>query len=322
MSPVIKELQERAINYKTIFTGQHRELYDDVKHLVPLPDYNLNIMSEDQSLTEILSSISSKLGEILKIEKPDLLILQGDTSTVAVCSLIAYYESIEIGHVEAGLRTFDLKSPFPEEGNRQIVSRIAKFNWAPTILAAEQLKKENVKNIFITGNTVIDACNSYNYKVQYGNEILITLHRRENFGEKLKTIFKQINRLALKYPHLEFIFPMHPNPNVQKLKYLLNNVKIIEPLEYKEIIKLLSRVRFVISDSGGIQEECAAFKKKILVCRDTTERPEGVDAGFAKIIGTKVEENFKWALNDYKWSGENPYGNGNAAKKIVDSIKL
>ena len=121
--------------------------------------------------------------------------------------------------------------------------------------------------------------------MQYGNEILITLHRRENFGEKLKTIFKQINRLALKYPHLEFIFPMHPNPNVQKLKYLLNNVKIIEPLEYKEIIKLLSRVRFVISDSGGIQEECAAFKKKILVCRDTTERPEGVDAGFAKIIG-------------------------------------
>ena len=277
-------------------------------------------MSHNQSLTQILSSISLKFAKILNMEKPDLLIVQGDTTTVAVCSLIAYYEKILIGHVEAGLRTFNLDSPFPEEGNRQIVSRIANFNWAPTQLAVDQLKKENAQNILLTGNTVVDACNSYNYDIQYGNEILITLHRRENFGDKLESIFKQINNMADKYSELKFIFPMHPNPNVQKLKHLLNNVNVIEPLGYKDMIKLLSRVKFVISDSGGIQEECAAFRKKILVCRDTTERPEGIKAGFAKIIGTEVENNFDWAVNDYKWSGENPYGDGNASIKIVNSI--
>jgi len=291
-----------------------------VKSLVPDPDYNLNVMTYNQTLTQILSSISLKFGEILNIEKPDLLIVQGDTTTVAVCALIAYYEKIPIGHVEAGLRTFNLNSPFPEEGNRQIVSRISNFNWAPTKLAAEQLKKENVQNVFITGNTVIDACNSYNYDIKYENQILITLHRRENFGEKLKKIFEQINMLAKKYPKLNFIFPMHPNPNVQKLKYLLDHVDVIEPLEYENMIKLLSKVKFVISDSGGIQEECAAFKKKILVCRDTTERPEGVQAGFAKLINTDLIDNFDWANDNPEYSGENPYGNGNAAKKILDSI--
>jgi len=277
-------------------------------------------MSENQTLTQILSNISLRLGKILNKENPNLLIVQGDTTTVAVSALIAYYERIPIGHVEAGLRTFNLNSPFPEEGNRQIVSRIANFNWAPTKLAADQLKKENAQNIFITGNTVIDACNSYNYEIQYGNKILITLHRRENFGEKLEKIFKQINELAEQYPQLNFIFPMHPNPNVQKLKYLLSNVSVIEPLGYKDLIKLLSEVKFVISDSGGIQEECAAFKKKILVCRDTTERPEGIDSGFAKIIGTDVKDNFNWAFNNPKWDGENPYGNGDASKKIIDTI--
>ncbi len=277
-------------------------------------------MSHNQTLTQILSNISLKFGEILNIEKPDLLIVQGDTTTVAVCALIAYYEQIPIGHVEAGLRTFNLNSPFPEEGNRQIVSRISNFNWAPTKLAANQLKKENAQNIFITGNTVIDACNSYNYEIKYEDKVLITLHRRENFGENLKKIFTQINNLAKKYPKLNFTFPMHPNPNVQKLKHLLENVNVIEPLSYKDLVKLLSKVKFVISDSGGIQEECAAFKKKILVCRDTTERPEGIDAGFAKIVGTDVINNFNWAYNDCKWDGKNPYGNGDASKKIVDTI--
>ena len=160
----------------------------------------------------------------------------------------------------------------------------------------------------------------YNYEIQYGNKILITLHRRENFGGNLESIFKQNNKLAEKHPELDFIFPMHPNPNVQKLKHLLNNINVIEPLGYKELIKLLSEVKFVISDSGGIQEECAAFKKKILVCRDTTERPEGIDSGFAKIVGIDVKNNFNWALDSPKWNGENPYGNGEAAKKIIDTI--
>ena len=165
LSPIIRELDKRGISFKTVFTGQHRELYDDVKDLVPEPDFHLDIMKENQTLIDILSSISLRFGEILRSENPDLLIVQGDTSTVAISALIAFYEKVPVGHVEAGLRTYDLASPFPEEGNRQMVSRIASYNWAPTELAAKQLKKENVGNITITGNTVIDACKNYNYPI-------------------------------------------------------------------------------------------------------------------------------------------------------------
>ena len=320
LSPIIRELDKRGISFKTVFTGQHQELYDDVKDLVPEPDFHLDIMKENQTLTDILSSISLRFSEILRSENPDLLIVQGDTSTVAVSALIAFYEKVPVGHVEAGLRTYDLASPFPEEGNRQMVSRIASYNWAPTELAAKQLKKENVGNITITGNTVIDACKKFNYPIYYENEVLITLHRRENFGDPMEKIFSEIDLLAKEYSNLEFIFPMHPNPNIQKLKPLLQHVKVIEPLGYAEMMLLLSRVKFVISDSGGIQEECATFGKKVLVCRDTTERPEGIDAGFAKLVHTNIIEHFNWANKSPKWSGANPYGNGNASKIIIDSL--
>jgi len=313
-------LKKVGIPFKTIFTGQHKKLYDDVKDLVPEPDFHLSIMKENQTLTDILSSISLRFGEILRSENPDLLIVQGDTSTVAISALIAFYEKVPVGHVEAGLRTYDLASPFPEEGNRQMVSRIASYNWAPTELAAKQLKKENVGNITVTGNTVIDACKKFNYPISYENKILITLHRRENFGDPMEKIFSEIDLLAKEYSHLEFIFPMHPNPNIQKLKPLLQHVKVIDPLGYAEMMMLLSRVKFVISDSGGIQEECATFGKKVLVCRDTTERPEGIDAGFAKLVHTDIINNFQWANNHFQWSGDNPYGNGNASQKIIDSI--
>ena len=320
LSPVIRELKKVGIPFKTVFTGQHKELYDDVKDLVPEPDFHLAIMKENQTLTDILSSISLRFGEILRSENPDLLIVQGDTSTVAISALIAFYEKVPVGHVEAGLRTYDLASPFPEEGNRQMVSRIASYNWAPTELAAKQLKKENVGNITVTGNTVIDACENFNYPISYENKVLITLHRRENFGGPMEKIFSEIDLLAKEYSHLEFIFPMHPNPNIQKLKPLLQHVKVIDPLGYAEMMLLLSRVKFVISDSGGIQEECAAFRKKVLVCRNTTERPEGLDAGFAKLVHTNIIEHFNWANKSPKWSGENPYGNGNASKIIIDSL--
>ena len=320
LSPVIRELRKVGIPFKTVFTGQHKELYDDVKDLVPKPDFHLAIMKENQTLTDILSSISLRFGEILRSENPDLLIIQGDTSTVAVSALIAFYEKVPVGHVEAGLRTYDLASPFPEEGNRQMVSRIASYNWAPTELAAKQLKKENVDNITVTGNTVIDACKNFNYPISYENKVLITLHRRENFGDPMEKIFSEIDLLAKEYSHLEFIFPMHPNPNIQKLKPLLQHVKVTDPLGYAEMMLLLSRVKFVISDSGGIQEECAAFGKKVLVCRNTTERPEGLDAGFAKLVHTNIIEHFNWANKSPKWSGENPYGNGNASKIIIDSL--
>ena len=320
LSPVIRELEKRGLSYKTVFSGQHQELYEDVKDLVPEPDYHLAIMQENQSLTNIMSGISSRFSEILKKESPDLLIVQGDTSTVAISALIAFYEKIPVGHVEAGLRTYNLSSPFPEEGNRQIVSRLAKYNWAPTEFAAEQLKEEKIHNIMVTGNTIVDACMNYNYPITYENKVLITLHRRENFGEKMEIIFKEIEILAQEHPELEFIFPMHPNPNVQKLKTLLKHVNVINPLGYAEMMKLLSKVKFAISDSGGIQEECAAFGKKVLVCRNTTERPEGIAAGFAKLIDIDVIINFDWANDNPEWEGINPFGDGKASQAIIDSI--
>ena len=313
-------MDKRDISFKTIFTGQHRELYEDVKDLVPTPDYHLSIMEKNQTLTDILSKISLTFGEILNKESPDLLIVQGDTSTVAVTSLIAFYEKIPVGHVEAGLRTYNLGSPFPEEGNRQIVSRFAQYNWAPTEWAANNLKNEMVGNIFVTGNTVIDSCLNFNFPITYNNKILVTLHRRENFGAKMTKLFTELECLAKKHPKLEFIFPMHPNPNVQKLRPILKNINIINPLGYSDMMELLSQVKFVISDSGGIQEECAAFRKKVLVCRDTTERPEGIEAGFAKLIDTNIIQNFEWANKNPKWEGKNPYGIGNASKIIIDSI--
>lgn len=320
LSPVVLELDKRGLSFKTVFTGQHQELYDDVKDLLPKPDYHLSIMQENQTLTNIMSGISSRFGEILIDEAPDLLIVQGDTSTVAISALIAFYERIPVGHVEAGLRTYDLSSPFPEEGNRQIVSRLAKYNWAPTKLAAKQLKEEKVHNIIVTGNTIVDACNNCNYPIAYENKVLITLHRRENFGIKMEKIFNEIELLALKHAELEFIFPMHPNPNVQKLKPILKHVNVIDTLGYSKMMKLLASVKFVISDSGGIQEECATFNKKVLVCRNTTERSEGINAGFAKLVDTDIINNFQWANDNPEWKGKNPFGDGKASKYIVDSI--
>ena len=323
LSPLINLLnKQNKINCRTVFTGQHTDLFNDVKDLVPKPHYKLSIMKKNQSLNDILINISKGFIKILNNFNPDIVIVQGDTSTVLVCALNAFYSNIEVGHVEAGLRTFDLTSPYPEEGNRQLVSRISHYNWAPTDIAFNNLKKEGLQNIFLTGNTIVDACKAFNYKIKYKNKILITIHRRENFGDKIIKIFQELNELAIIYPNLNFIFPMHPNPNIQKHKKILSNINIIQPLKYPQLLKLLSEVKFVISDSGGIQEECASFKKKILVCRDNTERPEGIDSGFAKIIGTNLIENFDWANNNYKWEGKNPYGDGNAAQNIIKSLGL
>ena len=322
LAPIINVLKNTKIDFKTIFTGQHTDLYNDVKDLIPEPNYHLGIMKHNQTLNDILVNISKGFTKILKSENPDIVIVQGDTSTVLTCALNAYYENIDIGHVEAGLRSHNLQSPYPEEGNRQIVSRIATYNWAPTEIAYNNLTKENISNIFLTGNTIVDACRMYNYKIKYNNKVLVTLHRRENFGNKIIKLFKELNYLATNNKQLKFIFPMHPNPNIQKHKHLLTEIKIIKPLKYKDLLKLLSEVNFVISDSGGIQEECASFNKKILVCRDNTERPEGVNAGFAKIIGTDIINNFEWANKNCRWEGNNPYGNGDAAKKIIQSLGI
>ncbi len=322
VAPVIKALQVSDLPFKTVFTGQHRELYEDVKFMVPTPDYELDVMQANQGINGVLALILNKLDVVIKKEKASMVIVQGDTSTVLASALCAFNNRVPVGHIEAGLRTFDLASPFPEEANRQLVSTIANLNWAPTELAAKRLEAEGAANVLLTGNTVVDASQSFEFPIVYGNEILVTLHRRENFiNGKIEGMFKQIETLAVEHPNLNFIFPMHPNPNIQKYRRIFKKVVVTDPLNYKEMIALLSKVKFVISDSGGIQEECAALNKKILVCRNTTERPEGIDAGFAKLVDDRIIENFAWANDQPRWEGINPYGNGKAGHLIVKSIR-
>lgn len=320
MAPVVWELKKRALPYKLLFTGQHKELFEDVSDLIPTPDFNLNIMDSSKNLNESLSNILRESHVLLEKNKPSLVLVQGDTTTVLGISLASFNVGIPVGHVEAGLRTHNLQSPFPEEANRQMVSRIATFNWAPTQTAANDLKKEGIQNVTVTGNTVIDACQSFEFEVSYGDKVLITLHRRENFGAKLERMITQLEELAQAHPELKFIFPMHPNPNVQKYRSKLTKVNVVSPLNYKEMIQMMATIKFAISDSGGIQEECAAFKKKVLVCRDTTERPDSIQVGLAKLISTDIKENFDWANESPKWNGVNPYGDGNASRYIVDDI--
>ena len=321
LAPVIDALSSREISFMTVFTGQHESLFDDVASLIPLPDVSCDIMEEGQSPSDVMSRILSRMPHYYDRFKPKIVVVQGDTTTAAAVALSAYYHGLPVGHVEAGLRTHDLSAPFPEELNRQLIARIAQLNWAPTSKARENLKAEGCDGIIVTGNTVIDSCLQRNLKVKYGDKVLVTLHRRENFGEKMASLFRQVEQFARENPQLEFIFPMHPNPQVMKHRNLLEAVVVVDPLNYDDLLELLSKVRFVISDSGGIQEECAAFQKKVLVCRKKTERPEGVDAGLARTVGTDIGNNFKWANDSPEWTGENPYGDGKAAERIVNHIK-
>ncbi len=321
LAPVIQEIQRSELPYELVFTGQHQELFTDVAHLIPKPHHTLDVMRHNQTLSSSIAAILQGMDDLIRRLQPKLVVVQGDTSTVLASAMAAFNNRVPIGHVEAGLRTYNLESPFPEEANRQIVSRMATFNWAPTELAKQNLLAEGIRNVEITGNTVVDACLNVDLEVSYGSQVLVTLHRRENFGSKMESIFRSLNQLAKSNPQLSFIFPMHPNPNVQKLKHLLTEVEVINPLNYESMLLLLSKVRFVITDSGGLQEECAAFRKKVLVCRDTTERPEGITAGFARLIGTELRENFDWANDNPEWDGSNPYGDGKASERIVSAIQ-
>ncbi|MCB0707585.1 MAG: UDP-N-acetylglucosamine 2-epimerase (non-hydrolyzing) [Saprospiraceae bacterium] len=319
--PVINELKKEKIPFKILFTGQHQSLFLDVCNLIPNPDYHLQLMKKNTGLNSLVSAIIRETDPILEKLRPQLVIVQGDTSTVLGVGLAAFYKQIPVGHVEAGLRTFDRTKPFPEETNRCLVSQISTLNWAPTQQAKENLENEGAENIYLTGNTIVDATLGFNFKIKNKNKVLITLHRRENFGERLKSLFTQLEELAREQPQLEFIFPMHPNPSVMMHRSILKKVKVIAPLPYAEMLQLLSEVRVVISDSGGIQEECATYRKPILVCRDSTERPEGVEAGFARLVGTDIRSNFDWAMNYSLPNLINPYGDGKASIRIVHSIK-
>ncbi len=322
LAPVISALQAQGVPFCTVFTGQHPDLYRDVSALIPPPDFHAVFDAPAVSLSDSLARTLRWLDELFTREKPRLVVAQGDTSTVLATAMAAFYRQIPFGHVEAGLRTYDLSQPFPEEAIRQQVSRLATLHWAPTQRAADNLEREGILNrVEITGNTIVDICQSFDLQAEYGNQVLVTLHRRENHGEAFERLAAQLQQLAGAHPELDFVFPMHPNPAVQRLKDRLGKLRVVDPLPYPELLKVLSQARFVISDSGGIQEECGVFGKKILVCRQFTERPEGVEAGFARLVGDDLLRHFNWANDTPQWSGANPYGDGQASSRIVGSIR-
>lgn len=346
MCPLVNELKSREeIDVKVCVTGQHREMLDQVLSTFEVePDYDLSIMKAGQTLFDITIGIIEKIKSVLDAECPDLVLVHGDTSTTFATALACFYLHIEVGHVEAGLRTYDIYSPFPEEFNRQAVSIISKYNFAPTKLAERQLIKEGKEKntIFVTGNTVIDAMKK-TVKQDYthpelewvGNNrmIFITAHRRENLGQPMRNMFRAIHRVLDEFSDVKAIYPIHMNPTVRQIAEEeladCNKIHIIEPIEVFDCHNFESRCYLCLTDSGGIQEECPSYGKPVLVMRDTTERPEGIEAGTLKLVGTDEEtiySNFKELLeneDEYKKMAHacNPYGDGNACVRIADIIE-
>ncbi|MDO5725172.1 MAG: UDP-N-acetylglucosamine 2-epimerase (non-hydrolyzing) [Tissierellia bacterium] len=349
MAPVVKELQKRKeLETFVCVTAQHREMLDKVLEIFDIvPDYDLNIFKPGQTLTDITIESLKGLEEILTTVKPDLLLVQGDTSTVFSGALASFYHKIKIGHVEAGLRSNNLYSPYPEEANRRLVSVLADYNFCPTDSNRQNLLNEGISDskIYITGNTVIDSL-KYTVKDDYEFEdevlkkldfnskrfILLTSHRRENIGQPMKNIFNAVKDVLNIYEDVEVIFPMHLNPKVRKIAVEIlgnhNRVHLISPLDYFEFTNLLNRVHFVITDSGGIQEEAPTMGKPVIVVREETERMEGVDAGSAILAGTEYKNVYNALdslLKDDKLYNkmsevQNPYGDGFSAQRIVDII--
>lgn len=349
MAPIVKELEKRE-NVESIvcITAQHREMLDQVLDLFEIvPDYDLNIFTPGQSLTGITTRALEGLEEIIIKERPDVLLVQGDTTTVFSGALAAFYQKTKIGHVEAGLRSGNIYSPYPEEANRKLTGIVTDFHFAPTERNRENLLKENYpeEKIFVTGNTVIDALQyavkeDYIFKeellnkLDYKNKrvILLTSHRRENIGRPMENIFNAIGDIVEKYEEVEVVFPMHLNPKVREIanKILANNsrVHLIEPLDYEPMANLMSKINLIVTDSGGLQEEGPTFGKPVLVIREETERPEGIETGTAKLVGTSYERLFNeldlLLSNKEEYNkmarAVNPYGDGTASKRIVDVL--
>ncbi len=346
MCPLVNELKTReSIKTVVCVTGQHREMLDQVlKTFKVVPDYDLSIMKEKQTLFDVTTNILNKIKEVLEVEKPDVVLVHGDTSTTFVTALACFYLQIPVGHVEAGLRTHNIYSPYPEEFNRQAVSIIAKYNFAPTELAKQNLINENrgSDNIYVTGNTAIDALKTtvredYTHPMlewaKGSRLIMITAHRRENLGEPMKHMFNAIKRIINEHPDIKAIYPIHMNPIVRETANSIlagnDRIRIIEPLEVFDFHNFLNASYLILTDSGGIQEEAPSLGKPVLVMRDTTERPEGIAAGTLKLVGTNEEtiyEAFNLLLSNKdeynKMSkASNPYGNGLASKRIADILE-
>lgn len=366
MAPLVKEFQKHPDKFKTIVcvTGQHRQMLDQVLEIFDIkPDYDLNIMKQGQDLYDVTARVLTGMRDIIKEAKPDVILVHGDTTTSTAAALAAFYQQIPVGHVEAGLRTHNIYSPWPEEMNRQITGRIAEYDFAPTPLSRANLVAEGVneEKITVTGNTVIDALywvvdkikNTPSLGEQLKNElakagydttrlnngkklVLITGHRRENFGKGFISMCRAIKTLTEKYSDVDFVYPMHLNPNVRKPIHEvfgdnldgLGNMFFIEPLEYLSFVYLMEKTSIVLTDSGGIQEEAPGLGKPVLVMRDTTERPEALEAGTVKLVGTDydmiVNEVSKLLDNkahyDKMSKAVNPYGDGKACERIVDSM--
>lgn len=345
MCPLVKELKKRE-ELQTIVcvTGQHRQMLDMVLEAFDVTsDYDLSIMKDKQTLFDVTTNILNRIKEVLEKEKPDVVLVHGDTSTTFVTALACFYLQIPVGHVEAGLRTYNIYSPYPEEFNRQAVSIISKFNFAPTELSKQNLLKEgkDPDSIYVTGNTAIDALKSTvreNYThpelewAKGSRLIMITAHRRENLGEPMRHMFKAIRRVMDEHPDVKAIYPIHMNPVVREIanEYLGDDdrIHIIEPLDVLDFHNFLSRSYLILTDSGGIQEEAPSLGKPVLVMRDTTERPEGIAAGTLKLVGTEEEtiyNEFSRLLSDKEEyeamsKASNPYGDGHACERIADVL--
>ena len=366
MAPLVKEFQKQAETFETIVcvTGQHREMLDQVLDIFDIrPDYDLNIMKQGQDLYDVTARVLTGMRDVLKKSHPDVVLVHGDTTTSTAAALAAFYQQIPVGHVEAGLRTHNIYSPWPEEMNRQITGRIATYHFAPTPLSRNNLLAEGVKetDITVTGNTVIDALYMVVDKIKRDEQldhhlevalssagydvnrlsggkklVLITGHRRENFGEGFIHMCRAIKALTEKYPDVDFVYPMHLNPNVRKpIREVFGekteepgNMFFIEPLEYLSFVYLMEKAAIVLTDSGGIQEEAPGLGKPVLVMRDTTERPEALDAGTVKLVGTdfdKIVNEVSVLLDDARAydrmsKAVNPYGDGLACSRIVRSL--
>ena len=346
MCPLIRELKKRS-NLETVVcvTGQHRQMLDQVMEAFGIEaDYDLAIMKEKQTLADVTINILGVIGEVLDKEKPDVVLVHGDTSTTFVAALACFYKQIPVGHVEAGLRTYDIYSPYPEEFNRQAVSVISKFNFAPTETARDNLLREgkNADSIYVTGNTAIDAL-KYTVKQDYchpelewaegSRMILITAHRRENLGQPMRNMFRAIKRVLEEYPDTKAIYPIHMNPLVREIANEVfagdERIHLIEPLDVLDFHNFMKKSYMILTDSGGIQEEAPSLGKPVLVMRDTTERPEGIAAGTLKLVGTEentIYDSFKQLLADADAynamaKASNPYGDGFASCRIADILE-
>jgi UDP-N-acetylglucosamine 2-epimerase (non-hydrolysing) len=336
MAPVIRRLREEP-GCRTILcaTAQHRQMLDQVLSLFALaPDVDLDLMRPDQTMNELSSRVFAGIDAVLAREKPDWLLVQGDTTTALCAAIAAFHRRVRVGHVEAGLRTGDFDHPFPEEMNRRVVDLVSAANFVPTQRAARALEAEDVpaEKIFLTGNTVVDALLAIagrEGEVAEEDLVLITAHRRESFGEPLERVVRAIGRLAKAFPRTRFVHVLHPNPNVGPVVRRnagLPNVELVEPLDYLALVRLMRRARLILTDSGGIQEEAPTFHKPVLVLREKTERPEGVDAGLAELVGTDEEKiverastllSARGVAKDRRPEGFNPYGDGLASERIA-----